>query len=114
MFKRLKEYWSELKRGRPGSRFQEQYDKQHGKRKGGPGRVLRIIAGLILFPVGLFFLPAPGPGSIVLVLGAVLIAREFKFAARMLDAFELRARQVLQWAMRLWQRLTGRRRPARR
>ena len=112
MFKKLKQYWSSLKRGKPGSRFQEQYDKQHEKQKGGVGRVLRIIAGVLLIPAGLFFLPAPGPGFLVLGLGAVLLAREFRFAARGLDKIELRGRQLFKWFQGLWRRLKTARRKA--
>ncbi len=110
MFKRLKESWADLKRGRPGSRFEDQYDKQRKEKKSPLGRILRIIAGLILFPVGVFFLAVPGPGLLVIAVGAVLIAREFRFAARFLDAFEVRARKTFGWARRRWQKLVKARR----
>ena len=105
MFKQLKKSWADLKSGRPGSRFEDQYDKQRKEKKSSVGRVLRIIGGLILFPVGVFFLAVPGPGLVVIGIGAVLIAREFRFAARFLDAFELRARKTFDWARRRWRRL---------
>jgi putative transmembrane protein PGPGW len=110
MFKQLKQYWSSLKRGKPGSRFQEQYDKQRKEQKSGTGRAIRIVAGFLLLPAGLFFLPAPGPGFLVLALGAVLIAREFRWAAKILDRLELRGRGVFDWAKRRWQQLVKARR----
>ena len=110
MLKRLKKSWADLKRGRPGSRFEDQYDEQRKGKKSSVGRVLRIIGGLILFPVGVFFLAVPGPGLVVIGIGAVLIAREFRFAARILDSFEVRGRKVFGWAQRRWRRLVKARR----
>lgn len=112
MIKRMKAWWSELKRGQPGSRFEEQYDKERRETRSSVGRVFRIIAGCLLFPVGVFFLAVPGPGLLVIAVGAVLIAREFRFAARVLDALEVRGRQVLQWTRRRWRRLVDARRRA--
>jgi hypothetical protein len=111
MFERFKESWSDLKRGEPGSRFQEQYEERREEGRG-IGRVLRIIAGFILIPVGIFFLAVPGPGLVVIAIGAVMIAREFRFAAQVLDGFEVRARKQFEWAQRRWRRLVKARRAA--
>ena len=110
MFKRIGDSWRELKSGHPGTRFQEQYERQHRKQESRTGRALRIAAGIILVPVGLFFLPAPGPGTVVLALGAIMIAREFKFAAKALDRLELRTRRVVKWLSAHRPRLAGRHR----
>ena len=113
MLRKLKRSWSSLKRGRPGSRFQEQYDRQRKAGSSTVGRVLRISAGLITLPLGLFLLPAPGPGFIVVAIGAVLIAREFRFAAQLLDRLEPRGRTLVDWAKRTWRRSRGRRETSR-
>lgn len=110
MFSQLKESWSDLKRGHPGSRFEDQYDEQRKEQKSPAGRVLRIIGGLILFPVGVFFLAVPGPGLLVIGVGAVLIAREFRFAARFLDTLEVQARRAVKWIQGRWRRLMKARR----
>ena len=110
MLTRLKKYWSSLKQGHPGSRFREQYEKERRKQKSTVGRVLRIAVGFILMPIGLFFLAVPGPGLLIIGLGAVLIAREFRFAAIALDRIEVRGRQVYKWAKQRWQRLVRARR----
>lgn len=107
MLKKLKRSWSSLKRGRPGSRFEEQYDRQRKAGSSAVGRVLRITAGLITLPLGLFLLPAPGPGFIVVAIGAVLIAREFRFAAQLLDRLEVRGRKLFAWARRTGRRVRG-------
>lgn len=109
MLKRLKQSWAHLKRGRPGSRFEDQYDEQQKGKKSSVGRILRIIGGLILFPVGVFFLAVPGPGLLVIGVGAVLIAREFRFAARLLDTLEVRGRKAFGWVQRRWRRVKARR-----
>jgi hypothetical protein len=111
MFERLKEYWSELGRGRPGSRFQEQYDNERRRNKSSVARGGRIVVGLLLLPIGVFFMAVPGPpGFVVIAIGAVLIAREFGFAAHVLDAVELRGRQVYKGIRRLWRKLVSARR----
>jgi hypothetical protein len=110
MLKRLKAYWSDLRRGKPGSRFQDQYDRNQQDQKGPIGRVFRIIAGMALIPVGLFFLAVPGPGLLIVVIGAVLVARELGFAARLLDTLELRARSAWRWAQRRRRQLVKARR----
>lgn len=110
MFMRLKRSWSSLKRGRPGSRFVEQYERQHKAQQGKAGRALRIMAGVITLLLGLFFLPAPGPGFIVVALGAALLAGESRFVAGALDATEVRGRKLYTWARRRWRRLVEARR----
>ena len=110
MLTRLKKYWTSLKQGDPGSRFQEQYEKEHRKKKRPIGRILRIAAGVILMPVGLFFLAVPGPGLLIILLGAVLIARELRLAAMLLDWLEVRGRKVFKWGRQRWQRLVRARR----
>ena len=66
-----------------------------------------VMAGVVLLPVGLFMLAVPGPGLVVIAIGAVLIAREFRWAANLLDRLEVRGRKVARWAKRRWRRLRG-------
>lgn len=102
MFAELKRNWASLKQGHPGSRFQDQHKRQRKVGETNVGRWLRIIAGTVIVLLGIFFLPAPGPGFIIIALGGALLAREFRFVARFLDAFEVRGRQVVKWAQRRW------------
>lgn len=110
MLKRVKEYWTELKRGVPGSRFEEQHDDHRRGAQGKVGRTLRVIAGVILIPAGMFFLAVPGPGLLIMGLGAILLAREFRFAAKLLDRLELRVRPLVKRLQRLWRKLKAGRR----
>ncbi len=53
---------------------------------------------------GLFLLVAPGPGVLVLIIGAGFIAQQSLFAARVLDWAELQLRKLGIWSLRLWRR----------
>ena len=100
----MKRGWKALTRAQPGSRFQGQYKRQQKEGETSAGRILRIIAGTVIVLVGIFFLPAPGPGFVIIALGGALLAREFKQAAKLLDQLEVRGRKVLSWARRTWRR----------
>ena len=52
--------------------------------------------------IGAVALPAPGPGILVLALGAGMIARESRVAARVLDWIELRLHGAWAWARVAW------------
>ena len=100
MMQRLKKSWRELKAAKAGERFQERYRRSSGE---GPLRkVLFIGGGILVMAAGVFFLPAPGPGMLILVVGAGLIAEESLIAARALDWMEIRLRRFAKWARRAW------------
>jgi Putative transmembrane protein (PGPGW) len=94
MFHKLKQSWQDLQQGEPGRRFQ---DRWRGKRQGGAGRKVLVIGlGALVFAAGVFFLPAPGPGTVFLVLGAALMAEQSRWIARALDRAELLLRAALR------------------
>ena len=63
--------------------------RSHGR------RILTIGAGFALLIAGVFMLVLPGPGIVTIILGLALLAREFRWARRLLDrARELAARQA--------------------
>jgi hypothetical protein len=98
MRNRLRKYRKQLEQGQPGSRFRDQFERNHKRRQSAAGRALRIAVGALLIPVGVFFLAVPGPGLVIIAIGAVMIAREFRVAADALDSLELGGR-------RAWRRL---------
>lgn len=104
MLEKMKRGWKALIRAQPGSRFQGQYKRQQKEGETSVGRILRIIAGTVIVLAGIFFLPAPGPGFVIIALGGALLAREFKGAAKLLDRLEVRGRKILGWAKRTWRR----------
>jgi hypothetical protein len=87
-----KGYWRELLRDKPGQRFRAQFRRM--RERGGP-RLARMIAAVGLIATGLVLLFVPGPGSLLIVVGAALLAEGSYVVARRLDRVEVRAREVL-------------------
>ena len=100
MFSRLK-MWRDLKHGQPGSRFQEYYLHRQTLRRSILAKCVTLVAGVVVFLVGLVLMPLPGPGTLVALLGASLLAKEFQGAAKGLDWLEVRIRSVISWANKL-------------
>ena len=60
--------------------------------------------GCAILAAGIFFLPAPGPGTVILALGAGILARESLWMARALDWTEPRIRGLLRRFAGVWRR----------
>jgi UPF0716 family protein affecting phage T7 exclusion len=88
----LKKAWRELKRGKPGRRFSERYER--GRRRGTARKWLLIAGGALLALAGIVLLPLPGPGMLVIAVGLLLIAEESRATARALDWLERKARSL--------------------
>lgn len=87
----------ELRRARPGTRFQAHYDRAHEPRCNYGLRALFIVAGVCLAVLGLALSLLPVvPGSVLSVAGAGLIAAESQTAARYLDWLEMKLRDLLR------------------
>lgn len=107
MFERLRQRWHEVKRAKPGTRFQRRYE-QHKKEQCSVWRKpIYLVVGTLLFLLGLVLLPAPGPGFLVIFLGAGMIAEESLWTARALDWLEVRLRRVGARASRTWKRASA-------
>ena len=104
MLESLKRSWQEFRSGDPGRRFQEQYRRREESGGGRWKRFLYVGGGVARCAAGLFFLPAPGPGTVILFIGAALIAQGSLRAARVLDWLELRGRRLLARLRDLWSR----------
>jgi uncharacterized protein (TIGR02611 family) len=100
----LKEHWQDLKEGKPGKRFQDHYRKYHESGGNRMRKVLFIGMGALIVAAGIFFLPAPGPGFLIIFLGGGLMAQESQRAAKVLDWTELRVRRIADWALGVWKR----------
>jgi hypothetical protein len=91
----LKNNWRELADGTPGKRFQNRYEqKQRGGRSG--GRTLKWVAAALLIAAGVVLLVIPGPGTVLIALGAALLAEESASVARALDWTEMRIRRLFR------------------
>ena len=102
MLEGIKRSWRQLKAGEPGHRFQSQYEAQKKSRRPGWVRPVWLAAGTVIMAVGVVALPAPGPGFLVIGMGAALVARESRTAARILDWIELRLRAGWNWVKDAW------------
>ena len=102
--RKLRDGLQRLREGEPGSRFEDHFSQRQEDGGGRLRRWLFLGGGTVVILAGLFFLPAPGPGFLILFLGGGLIAQESLVAARALDWIELRLRAVASAAMRLWRR----------
>ena len=104
MLEGLKQNWSAFRRGRPGHRFQERYERGRKARAGGSAwtRFLKPFAALVLLVAGLVFCVIPGPGLPLLLLGAALLADVSRPVAVGLDWLELRVRALLPRLRRWW------------
>jgi hypothetical protein len=89
----LKSDWHDLENDPPGKRFQNRYKRKHGE-GGGKRKPLMLVAGVLLVAVGIFLMPAPGPGFIVVLLGGALLSEESMFVARALDRMEVWVRKL--------------------
>lgn len=95
MIQRLKTGWRELRQGEPGRRFRGCYERRHSRARHAGGRKWSVIVAGLIAVAGIVLLPLPGPGMLVVALGAFLVAQESLTAARMLDQLELRARALI-------------------
>jgi hypothetical protein len=68
-------------------------------------KVLFIGGGILVVLAGVFFLPAPGPGMVIIVFGAGMIAQESLFVAKFMDWSEVRGRALLGTALARWRRM---------
>ena len=76
MFGRLKKQWCDFRRGRPGHRFQERFERNQRSRstRSKFTRFLKPFLGIVLLVAGVVFCFIPGPGLPLVVIGAGLLA----------------------------------------
>lgn len=104
MFRKLRRQWKAMTDADPGKRFQVRYEQRRHMRVSALWTPLYVLVGSALFVLGLTMLVAPGPGLIVLFIGAALIGQESLVVARALDRTEVGLRRALKAALRGWQR----------
>lgn len=57
------------------------------------------VLGWILIPVGIVMMPAPGPGTLVLVAGVALLAPHHAWAQRILDPLRAKAIEAARYGV---------------
>jgi uncharacterized protein (TIGR02611 family) len=105
----LRDHLRDIKKGRPGQRFQDHYrhEKEAKSGRSSSGRIWRLILGLAAVIVGAVLCVIPGPGLPFIFLGGGLLAAESLIVARVMDWLELRVRAVWRWARRYWTKMNG-------
>ena len=96
MFSRLRHHWQDFLKSQPGKRFQERYVRRQREGHGPSVKWLCMIAGLAVCACGVILLFIPRPGSLLLLIGAGMVAQESYVVSRMLDWLEVKARALVQ------------------
>lgn len=103
----LKQRWQQFAAAPPGQRFREHFKRrQQSQPSAIHKRILAMGAGIVIMGLGLVMLIAPGPGILVLLLGATLVAQESFVAAKFMDWADIRVRRLLIRVLRLWRRFS--------
>jgi len=99
----LKNRWHELAEEPAGRRFQNRFRR---KQKEGHGslRIVGMIVGILFIAGGIVLLVIPGPGTVLLIIGAAFLAETSEVSARVLDRLELKLRTFGEWALDRWRR----------
>jgi hypothetical protein len=99
--------WRDLKRSRPGRRFQERYERARRAEPhcGLVKRVATIAVASIAILLGVFFAVFPGPAIPFFFVGGALLATESRPLARGMDWIELRVRDFIELFKKRWRHL---------
>lgn len=94
----LRDQWKRFAALPTGRRFQSRNRLRREKPSDLWRKILLIGLGCVLLVIGTAMLVLPGPGLLVMIIGAVLIAEESVLAARLLDRCDIWvARRVIRW-----------------
>ena len=102
MFKGLRKQWRDLTKVEPGKRFQNRYECRKERRRKPLLKAFYMLFGAAIFIAGLILMPAPGPGCLIALIGAGMLAEESRLVARTLDRAELKMRSLLSRARRIF------------
>ena len=104
MLRGLKQQWRDLRKGRPGRRFQDQCERKRSGQEGKSWmrRFLQPVIGTIVLAAGIVFCVIPGPGLPLVLVGATLLAEHSQPMARGLDWCEVKLRNALRWGKSWW------------
>jgi uncharacterized protein (TIGR02611 family) len=107
MFNQIAKQWRDLTKVTPGRRFRNRYYRRQGRRCSAWIKPFYLTLAAALLVTGIILMPAPGPGIVVALIGAGMLADESLSAARALDAAEIRIQRAVRWAWRLWKRASA-------
>lgn len=103
----FREHWRDLKRGRPGRRFQDRYERARTQehRSGAGQRIVLIAVAFVCLAIAVVLSVIPGPAIPFYFLTGGLLATESKFVARFMDWIEVKGRKIVAWGKRRWRSL---------
>lgn len=93
MFEGLRKQWHVFRADPAGERFQRRY-RRNTARAGMVRKFAIIGGGTVLLLIGIALLVLPGPGMLLILLGAGLVAEESLIAARALDRLDLTVQRL--------------------
>lgn len=104
LMEHFRAHWRALKRGRPGRRFQERYERaRHGNRRATTlQRLALIVAAVLCLAIAVVLSIIPGPAIPFFFVAGGLLATESRYVARLMDWFEVRGRAAVAWGKRKW------------
>jgi hypothetical protein len=109
MLDTLKHRWHQFAAVPPGQRFQAHFARRQQTRPRELHRkILAIGGGILIMGAGIFFMLAPGPGVLIFLIGALLVAEESLTIARLMDGADLRLRRLAAWVLARWRSRSGR------
>jgi uncharacterized protein (TIGR02611 family) len=104
MLDKFKEQWRSFSEDEPGHRFQDHYHERKKTRRNPLRRIWLMGLGLLIMIGGVVLLFIPGPGILIIFIGAGMMAEESLFMARLLDGVEVRLRRLYEKTRAFWQR----------
>lgn len=96
MKQHLRQSWQHLRHGIAGQRFSDYHEWRRQHRAHPAMRSLRLALGVLVALVGIVLMPAPGPGMLIVAIGACLMAGESRTVATALDRFEQLLHRLLR------------------
>jgi hypothetical protein len=85
MFERMRAQWHLFRADPPGRRFELRHSRHRDRHRNIWHRVFVMTLGVVAVLMGIAMLVLPGPGLLVILLGALLIGEESLAASRVLD-----------------------------
>lgn len=102
MFRQFRSLSREFRLAPCGERFQRLYYRREARQSGAVARSFFLGTGLAIMALGLLLMPAPGPGTAVLIIGAAIAAQESMRVARLMDWCESRLADAVKRALHWW------------
>ncbi|MBL8114887.1 MAG: hypothetical protein JNK60_18540 [Acidobacteria bacterium] len=102
MLERIRRDWKEFKDDTPGKRFVNRFEKTERTPGARGWRIGIMTVGLLVMAAGIVLMPLPGPGILIVALGAGMLSQGSKRMARGLDWLEVKARKLAVKTKRAW------------